>query len=143
MNKVPLNQRNAVYAESAGSGFGVHRQRVNPGPAPAEDHEEEVIPLDGPVEWSDTPTFPNQMVRGPDFWKLDRIEVLVLDLSKNEDVQRYSELLTLSNSPGSNRFITSQDRQFSQDTHNWKVFLEIQIVKYRKLLKTKRNEQAS
>lgn len=130
------------YAESAGSGFGVHRQKVAPGPVPEPERadEEQLIPMDGPVEWDDVPTFPNQMTKGPDFWKLDRVDVVVLDLSKADDRAEYSKLLTLTNSPGSNRFITSQDRQFSQDTHNWKVFLEIQVIKFRKLLKTKRNE---
>lgn len=128
---IPTESRSIDHADTVG--LGVHRQRVVPGPTPEVDTEEAPISLDGPVEWSDTPTFPDQITRGPAYWKLDRVEAKVFDLAIGEEVKAYSNLLTDTSKPGSNMCLTHQDRQFSTVTGNWKVFTEIQYIKFRKI----------
>ncbi len=125
-------------------GVGVHRQKVVPGPKP-ESHlpkEPEVLSLDGEERWEDTPTYPDQLSRGPQYWKLDKVDVKVFDLSQPDQAKDYAELLTQSNKPGTNKVLIAQERKFSEDTHSWKVLVEIQYIKFRKLLKKKDDEKA-
>ncbi len=116
-------------------GTPVHRQRVIPGPKPEPAEGAVEYSMDGPDEWVDEATFPDQIFRGPDYWKLDHVEVKVFDMSKPEDAEEYAKLLTAVNSPGTNRCISTVERKFSEDIHNWRIFVEIQHIKYRKLLK--------
>lgn len=129
--------RHANHAESVG--YGIHRQRITPGPVPKREEEPDVYSLDGKIEWSDTPTFPDQITRGPKYWKLDRMEAKVFDLSKPEDMEAYSKLLTDTALPGTNKAIVTSDRKYDDVIHSWRVLVEIQYIKYRKLFKTEKS----
>lgn len=122
------------HAETVGS--GVHRQRVAPGPPPKQEEELEYS-LDGPGDWGDKPTFADQIQRGPQFWKVDHIEVKIFDLSKPDDVKDYSTLLSEAEVPGSNKSLTFVERKFADESGNWKVMVEITFLKFRQLLKKK------
>ncbi len=124
-------------------GTPVHRQRVVPGPRPVSEAEDadRALSLDEEAEWVDEATFPDQMLRGPQYWKLDRIEAKVFDMSVPEQMLAYSELLTACNQDGTNKVVSMCDRHYSTDTNNWRIFVEIQHIKYRKMFKTDRLER--
>jgi|HubBroStandDraft_4_1064222.scaffolds.fasta_scaffold552813_1 hypothetical protein len=123
-------------------GTPVHRQRVVPGPRPELDPQTPEYSLDGPDEWVDEATYPDQIFRGPEFWKLDHVEVKVFDMSNAEHIKEYAALLTIANTPGANRCVSTVERKFSEDIHNWRIFVEIQHIKYRKLLKGDRKTKS-
>lgn len=126
----------AEHAETVGC--GVHRQRVAPpSPVPPPPEESEVYSLDGPKEWGDEPTFPNQLQKGPDYWRLDKVEIKIFDLNKPEELSAYQELLTACNSTTANKSLIEEERKYCEQTGNWKVYTKIQYLKFRKLLKTK------
>jgi hypothetical protein len=123
------------HAETVGS--GVHRQRVAPGPPPKKEDDSAAYSLDGPVEWGDKPTFPDQVLRGTEFWKTDRVEVKIFDLSQNEQIESYAKLLSEVEMVGVNKTITFSERKYCEETANWKVMLEITYIKFRQLLRKK------
>jgi hypothetical protein len=122
------------HAETVGS--GVHRQRVAPGPPPKKEDDFDYS-LEGPAEWGDKPTHPDQVLRGPQYWKTDRVEVKIFDLSQNEQVEAYAKLLSEVEIVGTNKTITFSERKFCDETANWKVMLEITYIKFRQLLRKK------
>src|SRR4051812_16518992 len=100
------------HADSVG--FGVHKQRITPGVAPNEIKAEEEVSLDGPVEWIDEPTYPDQINRGPQYFKLDRIEVKVYNLSIPDEAVAYSKLLSEAGGPASNKFILHKETKYGE-----------------------------
>ena len=125
-------------------GVGVHKQFV----APADENTETKRP---PEEiafeqgWSEKPSLKDQISRGPEYWKLDRVEVRVFDLSKNSDLVGYNEVLTRTSMPDTNVVLIQNDRQWNANAGNWMACVELQHILYRRVLITEKNkdEQAS
>lgn len=131
-------------SHAATVGVGVHKQYVAPGPdkKPSETPDEDIKLENG---WDEKATIKDQINRGPEYWKLDRVEVKVFDLTNAEQLKAYNEILTKSNQPDTNVVLVDNKREFSEKTGNWMALVELQYILYRKLLVTKSssNEQAS
>lgn len=127
-------------------GVGIHKQFVAPADAKA-DADTKRPPGEIAFEqgWSEKPSLKGQIGRGPEYWKLDRVEVRVFDLSKNSDVVSYSELLTKTSMPDTNVVLIQNDRQWNAGSGNWMACVEVQHILYRRVLITEKNkdEQAS
>jgi hypothetical protein len=87
-------------------------------------------------QWLDTPTMANQ-INNPELWKSDREEVIVYDLSKPDELAAYNSVLTKVRDPKTNVFINAKHTEKFDDTHNWKVLLELSYVKFRVIMETK------
>ena len=129
-------------AHASPVGMGVHKQYVAPAEKPVPPTAEDVKLGEG---WSDKASLKDQVQRGPDYWKLDRIEVQIFDLSNDELLKSYNVILTKANLPDSNIVIMQNERKFNDKTGNWMALVELQYILYRKILITEKNqdEQAS
>jgi hypothetical protein len=123
-------------------GVGIrHRQYVPPSPKPPLPSDPELDLKDkSKEEWIDKPSFAGQM-SNPAYWKVDKVETRVFDFSDTKQMEEYSALMSKSILPDSNFAVVINERQFCAQTGNWKVLVELQYVKFRKLLK-KEHEQA-
>jgi hypothetical protein len=122
-------------AMPVGSGIR-HRQYVPPSlkpEAPSDPDLTSALP-EKPDEWSDRPSIVGQL-QDQRLWKLDRVEVKIFDFSDPKQLSDYNALVTQCSLPETNCFITLNDRQFCAQTGMWKAMVELQYVKYRKLLK--------
>lgn len=115
-------------------GRGVPRPRATTRPKQTVTNDGNVLPDD----WSDTPIIANQISQ-PDLWKPDHIEIKVFDLSKEDDVKAYGELMTKIETGGANVFAQEHRVEKFDDVNNWKVFLRLLYVKYRRIIKPKTN----
>jgi len=117
-------------------GSGVrHRQFVPPSSkpeAPSDPDLTSAIP-EKPDDWIDQPSIVGQL-QDQRLWKLDKIEAKIFDFSDAKQLSEYNQLMTRCNLPDTNCFITANDRQFCAQTGTWKVMVELQYVKYKKLL---------
>lgn len=123
-------------------GQGVHRQYVAPEQKPGERKED---PPKFEPGWTDKATLKGQIGRGPEYWKLDRVEVRVFDLSDQKALDAYNEVLTKANKPDANVVIVQNDRQWNEKSGNWMACVELQHILYRRVLITEKNkdEEAS
>lgn len=114
-------------------GLGVkHRQYIPPGPEkPPVDPEVNFDPKK--EEWVDKPSIVGQL-GDQRLWKMDRVETKIFDLSNPEQLAEYNILCSKAVLPDTNFGLSVNDRQFCQQTGSWKVLVEIQYVKFRKLL---------
>jgi len=71
-------------------------------------------------------------------WELSEYMVKVYDMSKDEHCKEYEELLSLAASSDPSVVVVEQDRQFCQNTENWKIFLTCALVRYKDLLDKKK-----
>jgi hypothetical protein len=124
-------------------GQGVHRQFVAPAPKPGETPKEE--PPKFEPGWTDKATLKDQISRGPEYWKMDRIEVRIFDLSDQKALDAYNEVLTKANKPDANVVVVQNDRQWNEKSGNWMACVELQHILYRRVLITEKNkdEEAS
>lgn len=131
-----------MAGHAATVGMGVHRQFV--APAPPEPARKEELPKFEPG-WTDKASLKDQITRGPEYWKLDRVEVKVYDLAKEDDLKQYNEILTRANKPDANVVLVQNDRKWNKTSGNWMACVELQHILYRKVLITEKNkdEEAS
>jgi hypothetical protein len=90
----------------------------------------EPILADGPqfVDQFTNPAFAKTVVPGP-------FQVKVCDLSTEQGVADYNELLSLREPMGCPRVqMLEQDRQFDAHAGNWKVFVMFRRISYRKVV---------
>ena len=92
------------------------------------------VNLDGAAQWGG-PSVEGQLNQD-DTWELDGVQVDVLDLTSPDDINAYQELLKASMSKDPTIIIVEQDRQFCEDTSNWKVFVMSTKIRYKKLTGT-------
>ena len=143
-NPSQFNRSDSIVrgSDAATVGVGIrHHQYVPPSPKHDPSDPEVTDTTDRLDEWIDKPSIVDQ-IQNAHHWKLDRIEVKVFDFSVKDEVVAYSTLMTACNKPDTNCVVMSQDRQFCAQTGNWKVLVELQFVKFRRLL-AKKDEQNS
>lgn len=124
-------------------GVGIHKQFVAPPGDNKTERPKDEVTFD--AGWSDKAALRDQISRGPEYWKLDRVEVRVFDLSKNTDLTEYGRLLTTTSLPDASVVMVSNERQWNATSGNWMACVELQYILYRRVLITEKNkhEQAS
>lgn len=90
--------------------------------------------------WSETASLKNQISRGDEYYKTDKVEVRVYDLSKAGDLEEYNKILTRANKPDTNVILMQNEKQFSAATGNWMALVELQFLLYRKVIITEENK---
>jgi len=96
------------------------------------------VNMDGATEWG-PPSVSGQF--GDDaLWEQDGWAVKVFDMSKEEDMKAYEELLTQSAKEDPEVIIIDQDKQYCESLNSWKVFITSVGIKYKKLVKNKNEE---
>lgn len=131
--------RGKAHASPVGIGIarpGGHKQYVAPGVAATKVPDE--VKLDN--GWSDKAALKDQVSRGPEYWKLDKVEVQIFDLSNDERLKAYNEILTKANQPDTNVVLVQNKQEFSEKTGNWMAMVELQYILYRKILITEKNQ---
>ena len=116
-----------------------HSQHVSPEDPEAKKAE----PIPGPEHqlddsWTDRPQLKDQISREEGtYWKFDRTEAKVFNLDDPVQLAPYNELLTNSTRPDANLVILEKESKWSEKTDSWKVLVEIQHIRFRKILLTK------
>ena len=75
------------------------------------------------------------MLNEPGAYKLAKREALVLNLALAPDLERYNDILTRSAMESGNILVISEEKKYVEEIQNWKVFLTIQHVVFKKLFK--------
>ena len=91
------------------------------------------VSMDAPAEWLDTPQIEDQIFN-QDLCRLVRIETVIFDLSKPEDLAAYNDMQSLAMDKKTNKFITSVDKQWCPDIRSWKVLAEVSQYQFKKLI---------
>jgi hypothetical protein len=115
-----------------------HSQHVSPEDPDAKKKEE--TPPDHTLDddWTDRPQLKDQIQREEgSYWKFDRTEAKIYDLSNPEQLAAYTAMLTESTRPDANLVILAKESKWSDKTDNWKILVEIQYIRFRKILLTK------
>lgn len=97
-----------------------------------------VVSLDAPAEWIEEPTMKDQ-IRNKDLVKLDRVEAKVYNLGDPKSLEEYNVMLVRTSKENTNCFVVQEDRQFAPALGTFQVFVKLQYVLYRKVLKTKKD----
>ena len=118
-------------------GHGVHKQYVAPATKTEEDAASKSESVALSDEWSPTPSLKDQILMSQEYWKLDRVEVRLFDLSVPTDLAAYNDLLTKTSLPDGNVILVQNDRQWYAQTGTWRVCVELQHVLYRRVIKKK------
>lgn len=84
------------------------------------------------------PSVEGQFSENEGSWELSDYMVKVYDMSKEEHCKEYEELLSLAASSDPSVVVVEQDRQFCQNSENWKIFLTCALVKYTDLIDKKK-----
>lgn len=125
-----------MFNHASTVGHGVHKQYVAP-PTKEDEAEHKPEAVDLSDEWSPTPSLKDQILMGQEYWKLDRVEVRLFDLSLPADVIAYNDLLTKTSLPDGNVILVQNDRQWYAQTGTWRACVELQHVLYRRVIKKK------
>ena len=75
-----------------------------------------------------------------ELWEQAGWSIKIFDLSKDQDIADYEELLTLSSKEDPEVVIVDQDKQFCKTVENWKIFVTSVNIKYRNLTKNEKKE---
>lgn len=67
----------------------------------------------------------DQVERYPDTVKRGKTEVIVLDLDKPDNLEKYGDLKTQSADPDLGLTIALEDLKYNTNTNNWKVLLHL------------------
>lgn len=91
-------------------------------------------PKDAKYEWvEECPIAGLFHVEG--MWKKGDTKTLILNLSKEPDLNKYSEILNDSAKDDPSVLILDEQKQFCQTIENWKVLITVSEIFYRKLIK--------
>lgn len=71
----------------------------------------------------------------PEMWKKTGIKSFILDMSKDKDLEQYSELLNKADQTDPSLVILDEEKQFCQNIENWKVFITTSNILYKKIIK--------
>lgn len=118
--------------------MGVHRQYVAPGKPKVETKSDDDVKFE--AGWDQKPSLKNQISRGEDYWKLDRVEVRIFDLADAGQLQQYNEVLSQSSKPDASVILISNERQWNPRKGSWSACVELQHILYRKVLITEKNK---
>ena len=83
------------------------------------------------------PSLVGQFSEHDESWDLADWLVKVYDLSDETHVKEYEELLALSSQKDPSIVIVEQERQFCQNSENWKIFVTCALVNYTDLVDKK------
>ena len=92
------------------------------------------VSLDGATKWG-KPSVQGQS-QMESTWDISSVGVHVFDLSKDQDLKSYKSLLKKSMATDPTVVIMEQEKVFSEDIHNWKIFITSVNLKYKKLTGT-------
>jgi hypothetical protein len=124
-----------MQSASESVGQGVPRvPRVKPCKIRVTPEKTPVSMLADEGDWTSTPDVAG-LINNPDACTPVGQEVMVFDLSKPEDLQKYNEVLTNAYSPKANIFVLNEEVKFGEKTETFKVYLKIQRMKFKKLFK--------
>jgi hypothetical protein len=84
-------------------------------------------------EWVDHATMEGQLLSA-DQWKKGDTKVLLLDLSKSEDLEKYSSLVNASSVEDPALIILDENKQFCNSSENWKILLTITNILYKRVI---------
>jgi hypothetical protein len=102
------------------------------------------VSLDGPAEWLDHPTVEGQW-KSPHLIKVVKVETRIFDLGNADQLQAYNQLLTETSDLNSSPLhLIFSERQFCQNSENWKVIVGIHHLKFRRMTpKTIKKDESS
>ena len=67
-------------------------------------------------------------------WEYDEVVVELFDLSKTKDLKNYSKIVQDSFKEDPNVVIIDEQKQFCNNSENWKILIQIAKIKYKKVL---------
>ena len=85
------------------------------------------------VKFSNSASIKNQLQNYPDSVVLDKVKSYVFDLQNEESLHELDDLYTKSVDPDNGVRILYEDKQFSQNTDNWKIFITAGYYKFKQL----------
>jgi len=88
------------------------------------------------LSWGDSPPMGKSVeecLNDPDLNRIVNVRTYVLDLSIEEHLNTYDTFLTNQTKPNTNKIITAEERQWSDISDTWKVFLQITTFEYKQL----------
>jgi len=122
-------------ADRVGTGYKLTKQvkptkiKVNLEKTPVSE-----VAAEANVDWLDYPQIKDQ-ISNPDAYRLTKQEVMVFDLSKVDQLKAYNDILTMAASNKANIVVLEESREFSEKSDNWKMFVKVQHVEFKKIFK--------
>jgi hypothetical protein len=94
------------------------------------------VNMDGAPQWGSTPETEGQF-ENEKLWTQDSWHVNIFDLSNEEHISSYEELLTNAGKQDPEVVILEQEKQFCKTSENWKIFLTTVNIVYKQTINEK------
>lgn len=86
----------------------------------------------GPIaSWGSSPSVEGQFQEASQ-WRKSGTHIKIFDLSKEKDLNNYSDLVSKAYQDDPSVIIVDEDKQFCKTTENWKILVQVVQIEYKK-----------
>ena len=81
--------------------------------------------------WDNQPYLKGQF-QNREMWEYDQVKVKLFDLTKAKDLEQYSAIIEDSFVEDPRIVVLDEQKQFCQNSENWKILIQFAKIKYKK-----------